>query len=184
MLSRYSLLFINGAILTVCAVFDYAWRTHLLVGMMLFLPFLDRAWQMSGLKIRGFRVTVWLLLLLTGLMITGFNPDYSTAALYALCFAALPEEWFFRGYFMGRVEQFISRQGDNSWLNPAIKANILTSLFFTLLHLPIQGSSGLLVFIPSLFYGWLYQKYRDIMLVILLHALSNIIFVIYLREYL
>jgi membrane protease YdiL (CAAX protease family) len=36
---------------------------------------------------------------------------------------------------------------------------------------------------PSLVYGWLYQRTRDLPLLVLLHALSNLIFVMFLSRY-
>ena len=39
-----------------------------------------------------------------------------------------------------------------------------------------------MVILPSLVFGWPHQTYRDILLVILLHALSNLVFIIYIRD--
>ena len=44
-MSRFTLLFLSGAILTVCAVFIYDARAWVLTGLMLFLPFLDQPWR-------------------------------------------------------------------------------------------------------------------------------------------
>ena len=91
-------------------------------------------------------------------------------ALTALLLAALPEEWFFRAYFMMRVG------GD-------IRANLVTSVVFSLLHGLTWGwVTALLVFVPSLFYGWLYRKTRDLVLLVLAHLLSNLVYVMFLRE--
>ncbi len=62
------------------------------------------------------------------------------------------------------------------------QANVVTSLFFALLHLPTQGVFGLSVFIPSLIYGYIYQRSRDIVLVVLLPAISNIVFFVYIKD--
>jgi len=101
-----------------------------------------------------------------------FKPALLGIALATLLLTALPEEWFFRGYFMSRLEQ--------TGFTP-LYANLSASTLFALLHVPTQGLFGLSVFIPSLFYGWLYQRSRDLVLVILLHALSNIIFFAYVQ---
>ena len=87
-----------------------------------------------------------------------------------LLLAALPEEWFFRAYFMTRLG------GD-------LRANLVTSVVFSLLHGLTWGwVTALLVFIPSLFYGWLYQKTRDLVLLVIVHTLSNLVYVMFLRE--
>ena len=177
-MSRNTLLIINGAALTGCAVFDFAVfdyieRTTFLTGLMLLLPFVDRAWSLPECHISKTKLISWLICILPGLVLVTFKPDYANIALATLLLTALPEEWFFRAYFMIHIEK--------TRLRP-YQANIITSLFFTLLHLPTQGWFGLTVFVPSLIYGWIFQKSKDIVLVILLHALSNIIFFIYLKN--
>ena len=111
------------------------------------------------------------------LILVTIEKDYKLIALSTLLLTALPEEWFFRGYFMTRIEKCSIQLG-------AYQANIITSVFFTLLHLPTQGLWGLSVFIPSMIYGWIFQKYNDIVLLVFLHTLSNLIFFIYIQPYL
>ncbi len=60
-------------------------------------------------------------------------------------------------------------------------ANVVSSLLFTLLHIPLQGGVGLLVFFPSLLFGYVYQRSRNLIVVVLLHALANLFFIIYIR---
>jgi len=174
-LSRNHLLIINGAILTACAVFDYAWRTTILTGLMLILPFVDSSFTLPQLNINAKKLIRWLICILLMYILVTIEKDYKLVALSTLLLIALPEEWFFRGYFMRRIEK--------SGLHPC-HANIITSVFFALLHLPTQGLWGLSVFIPSMIYGWIFQKYNDIVIVILLHGLSNLIFIIYIKHYL
>jgi len=210
-LGRVTLLFLNGAILSVCAVFIESERALLLTGLMLFLPLLDRTWDYRKALINRSvnahlcKEKKWLnphtkpfllaSLFITGLIIITVNPDYRWFALTSLLLTALPEEWFFRAYFMTRIEGFFRQdtppasQVFNALLfkdvhkkYPNLSANILTSSLFALLHTPTQGWFGLMVFFPSLFYGWAYQKTRNLLLVILLHALSNIVFVIYISD--
>ena len=87
--------------------------------------------------------------------------------LFATLFlAALPEEWFFRGYFMMRLGM--------GW-----RANLFASLLFAALHgLTHDWMTAALVFLPSLAYGWLYQRTRDLPLVVLTHAVSNLIYML------
>lgn len=190
-MSRYALLFLNGAILTVCAVFIYDARAAVLTGLMLFLPFVDQHWQLPS-RVRHAHQSaygahgapyIWLTLATCGISLLVINPQHISTAVMILLFTALPEEWFFRAYALTRIEQLLANKfaGFSShkcmWL-----ANITTSVFFALIHLPTQGTTGLMVLLPSLLFGWLYQVYRDILLVIFLHALSNLIFIIYIHD--
>ena len=162
-----------GATLTGCAVFIYDTRTFVLAALMLFLPLFDKGWQLNPSQITKHRLTLLSLCCIAVFVLIGLNPDYASMALMTFFIAALPEEWFFRAYFMIRIEKI--------GLRP-YQANIITSLFFALLHLPVQGWFGLTVFIPSLIYGYIYQRSRDIVLVILLHAISNIVYFVYLQD--
>ena len=165
--------FLYGVVLTGCAVFLYEDRTFLLTALLLVLPLLDRNWQFSKCKPYPFRLP--LLFTLAGFAISFIfiNPDYLYYSFFSLLLIAFPEEWFFRAYFMVRIT--------NNGLR-AYQSNILTSLLFTSLHIPTQGWWGISVFFPSLVYGYTYQKTHDLILLILLHALSNILFAIYLKD--
>ena len=174
-LSRNHLLIINGAILTGCAVFDYAWRTTIITSLMLLLPFVDRSFSLPKLTVTSKQIALWLIFIIPMLLLVTFEGNYKLIALTTLLLTALPEEWFFRGYFMMQIKK--------AGLQP-YHANIITSVFFSLLHLPSQGLWGISVFIPSMIYGWIYQRYNDILMVILLHGLSNLIFFIYIKPYL
>ena len=165
--------FLFGAILTACAVFIYPHRSFVLTALMLFLPLFDKQWQLASTNIIKYRLIILSLCCVAIWVLVGVNTDYAGVVLMTLFTAALPEEWFFRSYFMMRIERL--------GLRP-YQANIFTSLFFTLLHLPTQGLFGLSVFIPSLIYGYIYQCSRDIVLLVLLHAISNIVFFVYIQD--
>ena len=112
----------------------------------------------------------WAIMLLTITILLAFQPAHVVFALFTLFFTALPEEWFFRAYFM-------VRQGEG------FRANAITSALFSLMHgLTRDWTTALLVLAPSLFYGWLYQRTRDLPLLVLVHTLSNLIFAIFLAE--
>ena len=228
-MSRVALLFLNGAILTVCAVFIYDARAWVLTGLMLFLPFMDKQWlnaqpfhsrldltklfkrkpshprdsgvtsigkyqdhrhnysQLTGDVISQGSTNNSLPLLLStalaGLILVWLHPQHAATALSIVLFTALPEEWFFRRYFMQSVEALILKYFSSSPCHNALIANITTSLIFSLNHIPTQGLTGLLIIFPSLLLGWLYQKYQSLTLVILLHALMNSIFFIYIKNH-
>ena len=153
------------------AVFAWPGRGTLLVGLMLFLPLFDRQWKIPGLPQDRKHYLAWggLLGFCLGLLIA--RPEAFSFFAITLCFAALPEEWFFRGWFMTRLGR--------GW-----PANLAASLLFSLVHLLTQGlTRGVLVFIPSLFFGWLFQKSRDLPLVILAHTLSNLLYFLFLAHY-
>ena len=77
---------------------------------------------------------------------------YYLTVLSIIVFTALPEGWFFRGYFMQRLELFKLS---------VIAANVIFSGFFALLHIPAQGIIGLLTF--SLHYSLaIYFNEREI----------------------
>ncbi|MDH5572122.1 MAG: CPBP family intramembrane metalloprotease [Gammaproteobacteria bacterium] len=182
-MSRYTLLILNGAILTGCAVFIYPARTSLLTALLLLLPLLDRSWYIPDLTPQKKQLFFMLAILCLYALVITLHPDLLYKALMILFLVALPEEWFFRAYFMIQLESLlrnkISQTSHACWLS-----NIATSFLFSLTHIPIQGLFGLSVFFPSLFFGWLYQKRKNLILVVLLHALSNLIFIIYIRKYL
>ena len=85
--------------------------------------------------------------------------------------AALPEEWFFRAYLQKCL-------GNN------VAAVLLVSLMFSLMHFITHSfASAWLVFIPSVFFGWVYKQTSNLVLVVMLHALSNLVYYIYLETY-
>ena len=170
-------IWIGGAGLAACAVFvGEPQRTVVLVGMMLFFPLVDRHWRAPGLPRKPVHYAAWLGLLLIAAVLLLWRPQHLEFALSTLLLAALPEEWFFRAYFMTRLQETRWARG---W-----RANIVTALLFCGLHGLTRGwLVGLWVFLPSLFYGWLYQRTRDLPLVVLSHALSNLVFVVLLSRY-
>jgi membrane protease YdiL (CAAX protease family) len=164
------ILLLNGATLAGCAVFSYPGRDYVLIGLMLFLPLLDRGWKLPALPSRRGNLIALsgLALAIAGLVI--WQPSSLPYAASTLFLAALPEEWFFRAYFMTR-------------LGHGRSSNLIASLLFSLLHgLTRDWTAALLVFVPSLFYGWLYQRTRDLPLLVLIHALSNLVFALFLAN--
>jgi membrane protease YdiL (CAAX protease family) len=135
---------------------------------MLFLPLLDRGWRIPSLSRSRSLHLIWGSLLVSGIALIVWQPSVTSFAVATLLMAAIPEEWFFRAYFMARV--------GNGW-----RANLIASLLFSLLHGLTQGwPAAIRVFAPSLFYGWLYQRTRDLPLLVLVHALSNLIYALFL----
>ena len=96
---------------------------------------------------------------------------------------ALPEEWFFRGYLQGRLDQLWGTPKrflgvDLGW------GLIVSSLAFAALHpILIPGFHRLLVFFPALFFGWLRARTGNIGAAVLVHALSNVLLAVLSRMY-
>lgn len=168
---------IGGATLAGCAVFfAEPARTYVLLGVMLFFPLLDRHWRLPIFPRTPLNYACWLALLITAGALLLWQPQHLEYALSTLLTAALPEEWFFRAYFMTRME---TTHWGRGW-----RANIIVTILFSGLHALTRGwLVGLSVLAPSLAYGWLYQRTRDLPLLVLLHALSNLIFVMFLSRY-
>lgn len=82
-----------------------------------------------------------------------------------LLFVALPEEIFFRGSFQPSLPV------KKPWV-----AIVVTSAVFALAHLAIvQHPARLLVFFPSLLFGWLRLRTGSIVPGIVFHALCNVL---------
>ena len=136
---------------------------------MLFLPLLDRRWTPPALPRSRKNYLAWAGLIVAAVALLVWQPRHADFALTTLLTAALPEEWFFRAYFMMQLGM--------GW-----HANLVSSLLFSLVHGLTWGwMTALLVFVPSLFYGWLYRKTRDLVLLVGVHALSNLVYVMFLR---
>ncbi len=88
---------------------------------------------------------------------------------------ALPEEWFFRGYLQTRLDQWLGTPWRlmGASVGPGL---IFASLAFALLHpILIPGPHRLLVFFPSLLFGWLRARGGNIGPAVVVHALANLL---------
>ena len=162
-----------GAVLTGCALFvTGASRDYLLVAVMLFGPLCDPYWSPPSLRNHGAPLGWALALALSGIAIVaipGTNADFAISSVFTV---ALPEEWFFRGYFMERIGK--------GWM-----ANVVASVMFATLHGITRGPDfALKVFGPSLAFGWIYQRTRYLPLVIMVHGFSNLVYHVYLARFL
>jgi len=163
--------------------------------LMLFLPFLDKNWLFPKFFLftgrADYLVGIKALLLVTLCLLTLFG--YKQIEILPILFlVALPEEWFFRAYFQPGLSKVVAAYSSTKYSNAKVQlpaafsahaANIATSVFFMLLHVPAQGLRGLLVFFPSLLFGYVYQKTNDLILVVLLHAVSNVIYLGFLYRF-
>jgi hypothetical protein len=106
-----------------------------------------------------------------------------TFVLVHLGLVAFPEEWFFRGYLMSRLDQ---------WSPPRVRllgvkvgwGLVLSALAFALLHpILLPGAHRLLVFFPALLFGWLRAKTGNVGAAILVHAGANVLQAVVSRMY-
>ena len=82
------------------------------------------------------------------------------------------EEIIFRGFIQKELGRFPSLHKTFVYLSPA---NILTSTLFCLVHFfTWQSNVSLLVFFPSLIFGYLYEKYERLSIPIFIHGFYNL----------
>ncbi len=146
-------------------------RNWLLPILFLLLPFIDFQWRLPRISLARQSLISWAVLVLIIIILLLKNAPLIDLFFVMVTVAALPEEWFFRAYLQKR-------------LGNSIAAVLLVSLMFSSMHYITQASAGAwLVFIPSVFFGWMYKKTGDIVLVVISHALSNLLYYIYLKTY-
>jgi hypothetical protein len=91
-----------------------------------------------------------------------------------LLMVALPEEFFYRGYLLTRLDAIFPIRV--FWGIPISWGNIITSLLFALTHFVIGWSPHrLAVFFPSLIFGILKQRTQSLLAPILFHASANVL---------
>jgi len=96
---------------------------------------------------------------------------WSAAFLSVALWQPLFEELLFRGVIQGYMLQSIRKQ--NTWSGLSL-ANLLTSLLFTLAHLASHSIFwSLLVFVPSLCFGLIRDRFGSVYPSIALHAFYN-----------
>jgi len=183
MQSRFSLLLLNGTILTVCAVFIGAEQKLLLTSLMLFLPLIDKHNRQLEPIFYKRQFTAWLILICLIWILLLLSPSQQQYFLSIVLLTALPEEWFFRRYLQNTLKLYFDTKVVFRNISASSLAIICSSLVFALLHLPLQGYIGLATFIPSLILGYSYQMKQDLIFVILLHSLFNLFFIIYLQNF-
>lgn len=89
---------------------------------------------------------------------------------YFILFAPVAEELFFRGVLQDTLKQRTNRR-----ISALTYANIFTSLVFAAVHIPFWGAMhSSLVFIPSLIFGFLYDRTGKIIFPVILHMFYNL----------
>ncbi|MBI2340636.1 MAG: CPBP family intramembrane metalloprotease [Deltaproteobacteria bacterium] len=103
----------------------------------------------------------------------GLFPKPAKWALFQLLLVALPEEFFFRGYFLERMNEIFGKR----WrlLGASVGGGLfVTSLVFALSHSLIHVQWWhIFIFFPALAFGWLKEKTGTITAPILFHTTAN-----------
>jgi membrane protease YdiL (CAAX protease family) len=103
-------------------------------------------------------------------------PDrFALTALNQLVVVAIPEELFFRGYLLVRLER-VWRPTRRLWGAPVGQALLVSSALFALGHIVVVPSpQRLAVFFPALVFGWMRGRTGSIAAGATFHALCNIV---------
>lgn len=168
-MSEYSP-YINFAVLLIVVAIakNSDFQFIILIFPLMLLPFIDRKWVLKKSIFQTNQGSLLILILLIVLVVLPVALNIITAATVAsiLLYAALPEEWFFRAYVLDRL-------GNDT------KANIISSLLFCSIH-ALGGNfiHATLVFIPSITLGYVFIKYGNLGIIVLLHLLFNIVYTV------
>jgi membrane protease YdiL (CAAX protease family) len=138
-----------------------SWRFHVAVIIVVFVPYvighyLFAHWT-AGLGFH-FRVP------------TGF----ATAAVDQVLLIALPEEFFFRGYFQTQLDRVCGRPHELLGAKWGVGLPVAAALFAAC-HVVYGGPVRLIVFFPGLLYGWLRARTDTILVPTFYHAGSNLL---------
>jgi membrane protease YdiL (CAAX protease family) len=100
---------------------------------------------------------------------------FALSALNQLVVVAIPEEIFFRGYLLVRLERYW-RPTRRLWGAPVGAALVVSSALFALGHLIVVPSpQRLAVFFPALVFGWMRGKTGSVAAGATFHASCNIL---------
>ncbi|MFO1519461.1 MAG: CPBP family intramembrane glutamic endopeptidase [bacterium] len=104
----------------------------------------------------------------------GSNASLVSTFFFHLFLVALPEEFFFRGYFLKRMRQIFDDRFTFLGAKTG-KAFFITALVFAFSHsLIVLRWWHFAIFFPALVFGWLREKTNGLTAPILFHALSNL----------
>lgn len=103
-----------------------------------------------------------------------FAPSFAGQALAQVVAVALPEEFFYRGYLQGRLEE-VWPSRFRLWGANVGLAWILQSALFGIAHVLVDGDvRRLATFFPALLFGWMRQATGSVLAPTLFHAMCNL----------
>ena len=104
-------------------------------------------------------------------------PDYLTLVLYQVFFVAIPEEFFYRGYFQTRLNEVF----DRSFLvlgTPMGWGAVFATLYFAFGHSVVQFQWWhFATFFPGLVFAWMRERTGGVAAGALFHATCNVLVV-------
>ena len=112
----------------------------------------------------------------------GWPKDSLTLVAYQIFFVAIPEEFFYRGYFQTRLNEVMERRFLIFGV-PMGWGSVWASLFFAFGHTIVLFQWWhFATFFPGLVFAWLREKTGDVMAGAVFHAICNVA-VIHLDTY-
>jgi membrane protease YdiL (CAAX protease family) len=104
-------------------------------------------------------------------------PDYLTLALYQVFFVAIPEEFFYRGYFQTRLDEVFERR----FLvlgTPIGWGAVFAALYFAFGHSLVQFQWWhFATFFPGMVFAWMRERTGGVAAGALFHATCNVLVV-------
>jgi membrane protease YdiL (CAAX protease family) len=171
------------------------YRVGLIASVWFMVPGVSMVFQRRKLNAYGVSLSGWkqslIILLISGLILlsaylTGyyiFGPvmpeRLALLTINTFLFAALPEEFFFRGYFQSELNTIFGKK--INFLSVTFGPGLyITAVIFTLSHIVVQmdWSKAGLIFL-SLILGWLREKSGNIFASTGFHTLANVTYVWY-----
>jgi uncharacterized protein len=108
---------------------------------------------------------------------------FALQALSALVVTAIPEEIFFRGYLMERLERVWPPRRRLFGAKVGL-ALVVSSALFAIAHVAvIPNPVRLAVFFPSLVFGWMWSRTGSIAVGALFHAACNVLMLVLQASY-
>jgi hypothetical protein len=99
---------------------------------------------------------------------------FATSAVDQVLLIALPEEFFFRGYFQTQLDRVYGRPHEFFGAKWGVGLPVAAALFAAC-HVVYGGPVRLIVFFPGLLYGWLRARTDTILVPTFYHAGSNLL---------
>jgi membrane protease YdiL (CAAX protease family) len=99
---------------------------------------------------------------------------FATSAVDQVLLIALPEEFFFRGYFQTQLDRTYGRPHEFLGVKWGVGLPVAAALFAAC-HVVYGGPVRLIVFFPGLLYGWLRARTDTILVPTFYHAGSNLL---------
>jgi len=108
-------------------------------------------------------------------------PAFLESVIDQVLAIALPEEFFFRGYFQAQCDRVFGRPYRCLGAKCGIGLPVAAAVF-AVCHTVYGGPGRLIVFFPGLLYGWLRARTSTIAVPAAYHAVSNILMSIMLAS--